>query len=94
MSQCNGYEKLIFLQIVQSHLNSRNARNVGKLIAILVGHTWILLYVIDHVVRCMGGSVAEWVSVLYSGAEGPEFKSFVGKLFTPIVPLFTKQQNW
>ena len=39
MSQCNGYEKLIFLQIVQSHLNSRNARNVGKLIAILVGHT-------------------------------------------------------
>jgi len=23
----------------------------------------------------MGGSVAEWVSVLYSGAEGPGFKS-------------------
>jgi len=42
------------------------------------------------------------VSVLDSGAEGPEFKSqsrrcrvtVFGKLFTPIVPLFTKQQNW
>ena len=44
-----------------------------------------------------GGSVAEW-----SGAEEPGFKSqprrcrvtVLGKLFTPIVPLFTKQQNW
>jgi len=42
------------------------------------------------------------VSVLDSGAEGPRFKSqlrrcrvtVLGKLFTPIVPLFTKQQNW
>jgi len=42
------------------------------------------------------------VSVLDSGAEGPGFKSqsrrgrvtVLGKLFTPIVPLFNKQQNW
>ena len=42
------------------------------------------------------------VSVLDSGAEGPWFKSqsrrcrvtVLGKLFAPIVPLFTKQQNW
>jgi len=42
------------------------------------------------------------VSVLVSGAEGPGFKSqprrcrvkVLGKLFTPVVPLFTKQQNW
>jgi len=42
------------------------------------------------------------VSVPDSGAEGPGFKSqprrcrvtALGKLFTPIVPLFTKQQNW
>jgi len=41
------------------------------------------------------------VSVLDSGAEGPGYKSqsrrcrvtALGKLFTPIVPLFTKQQN-
>ena len=42
------------------------------------------------------------VSVLDSGAEGPGFKSqprrcrvtVFGKLFTPIVPPFTKQRNW
>jgi len=42
------------------------------------------------------------VSVLDSGAEGPGFKSLsrrclvtvLGKLFTSIVPLFTKMQNW
>ena len=42
------------------------------------------------------------VSVLDSGTEGPGFKSqsrrcrvtVLGKLFTPVVPLFTKQQNW
>ena len=42
------------------------------------------------------------VSVLDSGAEGPGFKSqsrrcrvtVLGRLFTPSVPLFTKQQNW
>jgi len=42
------------------------------------------------------------VSVLDSGAEGPRLKSqprccrvtVLGKLFTPIVPLFSKQQNW
>jgi len=42
------------------------------------------------------------VSVLDSGAEGPGFKSqprrcrvtVLGKLFTPIVPLFTEQRNW
>ena len=47
--------------------------------------------------------LGSWVvSVLDSGAEGPGFKSqsrccrvtVLGKLFTPIVPLFTKQQNW
>ena len=42
------------------------------------------------------------VSALDSGAEGPGFKlqsrrcrvTVLGKLFTPIVPLFTKQRNW
>jgi len=42
------------------------------------------------------------VSVLDSGAEGSGFKSqprrcrvtVLGKLFTPVVPLFTKQRNW
>jgi len=49
------------------------------------------------------GWLGSWVvSVLDSGAEGPGFKSqprrcrvtVLGKLFTPIVPLFTKRRNW
>jgi len=47
----------------------------------------------------LGNRVA---SVLDSGAEGPGFNSqsrrcrvtVLGKLFTPAVPLFTKQRNW
>ena len=49
----------------------------------------------------LGGLGSPVVSVLNSGAEGPGFKSqprhcrvtVLGKLFTPIVPLFTKQRN-
>ena len=49
-----------------------------------------------------GWLVIRVVSVLDSGAEGTGFKSqsrrcritVFGKLFTPIVALFTKQQNW
>ena len=58
------------------------------------------LNVCVHVyVYWQGGSV---VSMLDSGTEGPEFKSqpwccrvtVLSTLSTPIVPLFTKQQNW
>ena len=52
-----------------------------------------------HGCGCLGTRV---VSALDSGAVGPGFKSqlrrcwvtVLGKLLTPIVPLFTKQQNW
>jgi len=51
------------------------------------------------VVGWLGSGV---VNMLDSGTERPGFKSqsrrcrvtVLGKLFTPIVPLFTKQQNW
>ena len=56
--------------------------------------------------KCRQSLLLRWlgsrvVSVLDSGAEGPGFKSQsfrcrvtgLGKLFTPIVPLFTKQRN-
>ena len=50
---------------------------------------------------CTGWLDSRVVSVLDSGAEGPGFKSqsrrcrvtVLGKLFTPTVPLFTKQRN-
>jgi len=53
------------------------------------------------VVVVIGWLCSQVVSVLDSGAE-PKFKSqprccrvtVLGKLFTPIVPLFTKLQNW
>jgi len=50
-----------------------------------------------------GGSVAEWLACwTHAGAEGPGFRSqprrcrltILGKLFTPIVPLFIEQRNW
>ena len=58
------------------------------------GHFWEPYYLDSW----LGSRV---VSVLDSGAEGPGFKSqsrrcrvtVLGKLLTPIVPLFTKQQN-
>jgi len=50
----------------------------------------------------MGDWNSRVVSVLYSGAVRPGFKSqsrrcrvtVLGKPFTPIVPLLTKQRNW
>ena len=61
-------------------------------INVLMGEGWL------------GSRVISMLSMLMLdlGAEGPGFKSqqrrcrvtVLGKLFTPIVPLFTKQQNW
>jgi len=42
----------------------------------------------------MGWLGSRVVSVLDSNAEGPEFKIAAATLFSPIVPLFTKQRNW
>jgi len=56
---------------------------------------------LDIFICSMGWLGSRVVSVLDSGAEGPGFKSqlrrcpvtVLGKLFIPIVPLFTKQRN-
>jgi len=67
-----------------------------------------LLYLcIDCDIIALYSVFVEWlgsrvVSVLDSGSEGHGFKSqlrccrvtVLGKLFTPFVPLFTKQKNW
>ena len=60
---------------------------------------WFILITLPLNCGWLGSRV---VSVLDSGAEGSGFKSqsrrcrvtVLGKLFTPIVPLFTKQRNW
>jgi len=45
-----------------------------------------------------GGSVAEWLACWTPAQKGPgsnhSLDAVLGKLFTPTVPLFTKQQNW
>jgi len=67
-------------------------------------HT-ITAYIAINIIRVLsplGWLGSRVVSVLDSGAEVPGFKSqprrcrvtVLGKLFTPIVPLFTKQRNW
>ena len=61
---------------------------------------WLYLYQIGT--SLLGWLVSRVLSMLDSGTEGPGFKSqprryqitVLGKLFTPIVPLFTKQRNW
>ena len=58
--------------------------------------------VTGYFTQSLGWLGSRVVTVLDSGAEGPGFKSqsrrcrvkVLGKLFTPIVHLFTKQQNW
>jgi len=46
----------------------------------------------------MGGSVAECLARWTQAQKGPGSNrsrdAVLGKLFTPIVPLFTEQQNW
>ena len=65
----------------------------------VVGATSSECFLVHTFIGWLGSQV---VSVLNSGTEGPGFKSqsrryrvtVLGKLFTPNVPLFTKQQNW
>ena len=60
------------------------------------------MYLDIYLLYVCGSLGSRVVSVLDSGAEGPGFKSqsrrcrvaVLGKLSTPIVPLFTKQRNW
>ena len=62
----------------------------------------LVLEMKNSVTTSMGRLGSRVVSVLDSGAEGPGFKAqsrrcrvtVLGKLFTPTVPLFTKQHNW
>ena len=73
-----------------------------------VPNNYILITLIRTVCRTVilviyqGWLGSRVVNVLDAGAEGPGIKSqsrrcrvtVLGKLFTPTVPLFTKQQNW
>jgi len=49
-----------------------------------------------EVILSMGGLVAEWLSCWTQAQKGRVqiAAAVLGKLFTPIVHLFTKQRNW
>jgi len=55
-----------------------------------------------NIFKYVGCSVAEWLMCWTQAQKGPGSNrsragcrvTVLGKLFTPIVPLFTKQQNW
>ena len=87
---CFSKTQICFTFLVPAHLGSPGKRAVKRVC--VCGPD-------AAVVAWLGGRV---VSVLDSGALGPGFKSqprrcrvtVLGKLFTPIVPLFTKQRNW
>ena len=54
---------------------------------------------IYHAVSVIPGvSVAEWLACWHQAQKGPGSNrsgdAVLGKLFTSIVPLFAKQQNW
>jgi len=74
-----------------------------NLAIVLYGRYAANILLIINSIPSLGGSVAEWLACWTQlKAEGPEFQSqprrcrvtVLGKLFIPIVPLFTKQQNW
>ena len=66
--------------------------------AAFISYRYCRVYFVIHYEGWLGSRV---VIVLDSGAEGPRYKSqprrcrvkVLGKLLTPTVPLFTKQQN-
>ena len=58
------------------------------------------LILMNVAVVIRGGSVAEWLACWTQVQKGSESQSrccrvtVLGKLFTPVLPLFTKQRNW
>jgi len=56
---------------------------------------------LEDIIQNMGSSVAEWLACWTQEQKGLGSSrsrdcrvTVLGKLFTPIVPLFTKQRNW
>jgi len=94
-----GLHKAIRYQIRSTHRDASATQSIQQLYDSDLSLQRRILRSSIHGWGWLGSRV---VSVLDSGAEGPGFKSqprrcrvtVIGKLLTPIVPLFTKQQNW
>jgi len=74
----------------------------GKTPILKIAPTTLWLFRLSYPSRSSGWLGSRVVGVLDSRAKEPGFKSqlrrcrmtVLGKLFTPIMPLFTKQRNW
>jgi len=99
---CGGgiYASLCYKSPTES--NSERILKIGKYLVKLWTRVRCLVFLTHGVYGQSGWLGSRVISVLDTGAEGPGFKSqsrrcrvtVLGKLFTPIVSLFTKQQNW
>ena len=67
-------------------------------VARLQRHVPLVSPLLHSLLPLWGGSVAEWLACWTRAQKGPGSNrsrdAVLGKLFTPVVPLFTKQQNW
>ena len=109
ISRHNSF-RVPFDKIVSKHFTSKiylyfsigNGQPREPALCQLYRHTFIPYGLSLFVINENGWLGSRVVSVLDSDAEGPGFKSqsrrcrvtVLSKLFTPIVPVFTKQQNW
>ena len=95
---CFSKIQIGFIFLVLAHPGSPGKR-AAKRVCVCVSCIAIPPFSVYTHLGLLGSRV---VSVLDSGAERPGFKSqsrrcrvtVLGKLFTLIVPLFTKQRNW
>ena len=68
----------------------------GLMFCLCVSLTYLFLTISARSITSTGGSVAECLAC-WTQAQKAQIQiavAVLGKLFTPIVPLFTKPQNW
>ena len=93
-------DAVISIEVCSSRLTSTSSSSSIEVVVVAIT-IQMLCYLISDTAQ-LAWLHSRVVSVLDTGAEGPGFKSqsrrcrvtVLGKLFTHIVPLFTKQKNW
>jgi len=103
LSRINVDDLFPSLQSRAKTWGTRTSANPYAFVSVKTAYLLIFIIILLLASWPYSGWLVSWlVSLLDSGTEGPGFKSqsrrcrvtVLGKLFTPIVPLFTKQQNW
>jgi len=90
------------VRLSQAGRSTQAAERIELVVGVKASFPLILHGILHHSIYTVKHITDAARIVLDSGAEGPGFKSqsrrcrvtVLSKLFTPIVPLFTKQKNW